>query len=239
MSFIQSLFGSNPAAATSQNSNTTTTQPASASGNNPGVADPGKQAVADGKMPGTDQLPPNPLDAYAKLWDTANTAPEAAPVFNLDPKVLNDVSGSMDFAKSVPPEMMQKAMAGDYQSMIQIMNHVGQQSYKAALAHGSNLTDKFVDSRLKFDMKNVGTQVKSALAENEMASIPNYNHPAVKNEVKRIANQMQKQNPDASPAEIAMATKEYFTTVYSAINPSPTSSESAPKADEDWDKFFS
>ncbi len=237
MSMFQSFFGG------SSNANTQTpapiTPPASASGANPNVQSPADQAIKDGKMPGTDQLPANPLDAYAKLWDTTNQAPEAAPVFNLDPKVLDTVSGSLDFTKSVSPELLQKATTGDLQALMQVMNHVGQQSYKAALAHSTSLTDKFVDSRSKFDLKGIGAQVKSELASNAMSSIPNYSHPAVKMEVNRIAQAMQKQNPEATPDEIATATKEYFTTVYAAINPStPTQQQQDQAGEVDWDKYF-
>lgn len=223
----------------SSNAPAPTPTPASASGTNPNVNDPGKQAVADGKMAGTDQLPPNPLDVYAKLWETTDKAPEAAPVFNLDPKVLDQVSGTLDFTKAVSPELMQKATSGDMQAMMQVMNHVGQQSYKAALAHSTSLTDKFVDSRSKFDLKGIGAQVKSELATNAMSSIPNYSHPAVKTEVNRIAQAMQKQNPEATPDEIATATKEYFTNVYAAINPSaPTQEQQQQGQEVDWDKYF-
>lgn len=233
MSFFQSVFGGSQPAAPAP-----VAQAASASGNNPSIPSPANQAVQDGKMPGTDQLPANPLDVYAKLWDTTDKAPEAAPVFNLDPKVLDQVSGTLDFTKSVSPELLQKATTGDMQAMMQVMNHVGQQSYKAALAHSSSLTDKFVESRSKFDFKGIGAQVKSELASNAMSSIPNYNHPAVKTEVTRIAQAMQKQNPEASPEEIATATKEYFTNVYAAINPASPDQSKQQAAEQDWDKFF-
>lgn len=218
---------------------TVPTTPPSASGADATIPSPASQAVKDGKMPGTDQLPPNPLDLYAKLWETSNEAPEVAPAFNLDPKVLDNVSGTLDFTKAVSPELMQKAIAGDMTALMQVMNHVGQQSYKAALAHSTSLTDKFVDARAAFDLKGVGSKVKSELAANAMASIPNYSHPAVKAEVTRIAQAMQKQNPDASPDEIATATKAYFVNVYAAINPSASTQEAeGNSAATNWDKYF-
>lgn len=237
MSMFQTLFGGG---SSNNPPSTPAPAPASASGANPAVASPATQATEAGKMPGTDQLPANPLDVYAKLWETTDKAPEAAPVFNLDPKVLDQVSGTLDFTKSVSPELLQKATTGDMAAMMQVMNHVGQQSYKAALAHSSSLTDKFVDSRSKFDLKGIGAQVKSELATNAMSSIPNYNHPAVKTEVNRIAQAMQKQNPEATPDEIATATKEYFTNVYAAINPAaPTQQQQQQAGAVDWDKYFS
>lgn len=232
---FSNFFGGNA----NTNAPAAVTPPASASGNNPAISSPGNKAVEEGKMPGTDQLPANPLDVYAKLWDTTTNAPEAAPVFNLDPKVLDSVSSTLDFTKSVSPELLQKATSGDMAAMMQVMNHVGQQSYKAALAHGTSLTDKFVDSRSKFDLKGIGAQVKSELTSNAMSGIPNYSHPAVKTEVTRIAKAMQQQNPEASPDEIATATKEYFTNVYAAINPSAPSQQQQDDANGvDWDKYF-
>lgn len=196
--------------------------------------------VANGQMPGSQQVPVNPMDAYAKLWENTPTNTETAPSFNLDSKVLGEVAASQNFTQGISPELMTKATQGDAAAMVQVMNAVGQQAYQAALSHSSTLTDRFVAARSAHDLKGIGGKVKSELTNSVLAAdSPNYNHPVVKAEFSRIANQFQSQNPDASPQQIAQATKEYMQNLHNAMNPSSASAtaNSQPEA-QDWEKFM-
>ena len=190
---------------------------------------------------GTNQLPPNPLDVYAKLWETTNQGPQdTPPEFRIDPKVLGEVSSSMDFTKDIPPELMQQATNGDMNSLIQLMNHVGRAAYSASLNHGATLTDKFVGARSQYDLKSVGSKVKQEMVTSSFTDIPNSSHPVVKTELKRIATAMQQQHPDAHPAEIVQKTKEYWTLIQQATNPNAggQGQQQQQPAETDWDKFF-
>lgn len=225
------LFGSNnkPAAPANQN-------PAPAADTNPD----GSPKTPDGKIPGTDQHPVNPMDAYSKLWDTTSTDTSTPPAFSIDSTTLDKVSGSLNFTQNVAPELMQKATSGDMAALMQIMNQVGQQAYKASISHNSALTDKFVEARSRYDFKNIGSTVKQEMTSTALqTSVPNATHPVVKAELSRIANAMQKQNPDATPQEIADSAKKYFNELYSAVNPGQTQQEQqAATGEQDWDKYF-
>lgn len=201
---------------------------------------PAPGATPDGKIPGTDQHPVNPMDAYAKLWDTTATDTSTPPAFSIDPTTLDKVSGSLNFTQNVAPELMQKATSGDMAALMQIMNQVGQQAYKASISHNSALTDKFVAARSQYDFKNIGSTVKQEMTSTALqTSVPNASHPVVKQELRRIADAMQKQNPDASPQDIADSAKKYFNELYSAVNPGQTQQEQqAATGEQDWDKYF-
>lgn len=190
------------------------------------------------QMPGTTQEPVNPLDAYAKMYEKANAQPDAPPAFNLDPKVLGEVSGSLDFTKNVPQEVMQKALTGDAASLTQMMNHVAQQAYQAALSHGASLTDKFVGARSAYDLKSIGGGVKKELTSQALSSIPNYSHPVVREQLNRIAEQMAATNPELSPEEIAKSAAKYMQDLASAISPQ---SNEQPKENKpvDWASYLS
>jgi len=216
-----------------------TTEPAApaAPAAKPDTTSPPK--TEDGKMAGTNQEPVNPLDAYAKLFDNATKADDAPPSFTLDPKVLNDVSGSLDFTKAVSPELLSAAQSGDNKALLQIINQVGQQSYKAALHHSTSLTDRFVSARSQHDLKGIGSQVKRNLTEQALSSTPNYNHPVVKAQLNSIANAMQVQNPDATPEQIANAAQQYIKDLADALNPAANKKDGEGAADEmDWSKYL-
>jgi hypothetical protein len=197
---------------------------------------------ADGKMPGSSEIPPNPLDSYAKMFENAtkNTASAGeAPKFALDPKVLGEVSSKLDFTQGVDQETMQKALNGDAKALMQVVNDATRNAYRAALEHGSTLTDTFVSQRSEHDKKQVGSAVRSQLTNNALASTPNYDHPVIKRELTKAAEAFEAANPDASPQEIAEAAKKYIQDIASALNPtSKTTSKETQEEGRDWEKYI-
>jgi hypothetical protein len=164
--------------------------------------------------------PANPLDAYAKMWDTAaNTQAETPPAFALDQETLDKVTSGLDFTKGVDQTLVQQALAGNAEALLKVINAASQQAYKSAMAHTSTLTDKFVSIREQHAQKGVDSRVRQNLTAQALASTPNYNHPVVKNQLNQIANQIAAQNPDASPQEIAETAKKYLNDLINAINP--------------------
>lgn len=191
----------------------------------------------DGKMPGTDPNNQNPLDVYSKMFDTANNGSDLqAPSFKIDPKVLSDVSSKMDFTRGVNQETLAKATSGDTAALLDIIKTVGQNSYRAALEHNTALTDSYLTNRGDFDKKSLERGVKSQLTASELSSAPNYNHPVVKAELNRIANQFAAANPDASPQEVAKAAQKYIADLQNALN--PTAKTESSEEEMDWSKYL-
>lgn len=180
----------------------------------------------NGKMAGSQQEPTDPLAAYSKMWDNAAGAETTAPPsFTLDPKVLGEASSQIKFTEGINPELMQRATNGDMSAMVEMMNAVAQNTYRTALSHGSTLTDRFVGARSAYDSKQMTPHIKNQLLTQELQGIQGYSHPAVKKTLDTVAQQVQRQNPDASPAEVAKMTKEYFTAMMSVTGMSPGGSQ--------------
>ena len=203
-----------------------------------GTPMPGKE----GTIPGSNGEPANPLDVYAKMFDTANQQKQdAPPSFNVDPKVLGDVSQNMDFVRNINPELLQKAQQGDTAALLEAINAVGRQAYSSAIHHGSVLTDKFVSARAGYDANQVGGHVRNELTNSALAQTPNYSHPAVKNLLNEQARRIQAANPDASPQEVAQAAAKYIQDIASAITPASASSQgtagSLPQ-ETDWSSYL-
>lgn len=183
--------------------------------------------------------PVNPLDAYAKLFSKAeNQTPDEAPKFSLDPKTLNEVSSKFDFTQGLDPQLVQKASQGDAQSLIAMMQHVGQSAYKAALSHGSVLTDQFVGARTAHEMKGVSGIVRNELTQGALASTPNYSHPVVKEQLNKTAEAFRAQYPDAAPQEIAKMASDYIQVLANAINPAASTQKTEPSEGTDWTKYL-
>lgn len=217
---------------------------------NPAVANPGtpaklgdppvKTANENGTMPGTGELPPNPLDVYKKMFDNAaNPATSEPPSFALDPKVVNEVAGKMDFTAGLDQEMLTKALSGDASALLSVIKASSQNAYKTALEHTTALSDAHLKQRTEFDQKRIASGVRRQLTESELANVPNFDHPVVAAQLKSTAAAFARANPDATPQQIATAAKQYITDLASALNPSAPGSTDSTKAGEvDWDKYF-
>lgn len=231
---IMDLFKAKPASAPAA----ATIKPADNLSATPPSIDP-----ATGKMPGSQPSNENPLDIYTKLYDNANRSDvNAPPSFSLDPKVVSDVAGKIDFTKGVNPELVAKATSGDASAMMQLIQEVGRNSYRASLEHATKLTETHLGQRAEFEDKRVQSGIKSQLTSDALSSAPNYNHPVIKSELNRIATQFagSAEYADASPSQIANAAKQYLNDIHAAMNPEATKTE-AQKSDGgmDWSKYLS
>ena len=186
--------------------------------------------------------PVNPLDVYKGIFDTSKTDESVAPSFKLDDKVLTDVSSKLQFMNGVNPELIQRATNGDASAMLEAMNAVAQNAYKAAIGHSAALTDTHLGARDKFNEQNLGGKVKQELITSQLADVPNFNHPVLKAELVRVASALAKQNPDATPEQIKTEAVRYLTEVQAAMsqnnsNPKPNSNRTAGEID-DWEAFL-
>jgi len=217
-----------PAAATATTAATT----GAASNSNPDPATGNKTAQPDPNNPA--KVSENPFDAYQKVFDNAaKNSDIQAPTFSLDAKVISDVANKMDFTKGINPELMSKATGGDAAAMMQLIQEVGRNSYRASLEHATKLTDTHLGQRSEFESKNLKRGVKEQLTSDALsAGNANLNHPVIKAELNRIAKQFaaSPEYADASPAEIANAAKNYMTDLHAAMNPADPTKTKEGKA---------
>jgi len=182
--------------------------------------------------------PVDPLAPFAKMYDTPSET-DKAPQFALDQTALATAAGSLNFMQGVDAAVMQRAEAGDSKAIMQLIEHAGRQAYQHALSHSSTLTGKFTEAREAFNNKDFSGRVKSELTVNAMTNMTNFSHPVVRKELIKVANDMQRQHPDASPQEVADMAKEYIIQLSQAVNPTSTSAatKNTPKS-TDWDAYF-
>jgi hypothetical protein len=196
---------------------------------------------SNGKMPGSEPTNQNPLDVYKKMFENAAQGSEMeAPKFNLDPKVVGDVSRRMDFTRGINQETLQKATSGDVTALMDIIKTVGQNAYRASIEHNTALTDTFINQRSEYESKKIDSGVRKQLTSSALANTPNYQHPVVKAELNRIASQFAAANPDSSPQEVAEAAKKYIDDLQAALNPSAGKTEGGADSggEMDWSKYL-
>lgn len=187
------------------------------------------------------QQPANPLDAFSNLFNNTDTNTEKAPSFSLPDETLSSVAKSQNFLQGIDEGTVQKAMSGDAKAFMDVIGAATQNAYKASLAHGSSLTDNFINSRLDYEGKSLSGKVKNELTNTELSgSTQNFNHPVVKAQLTQVAQSLSKQHPDATPQQIAQMARDYVTTLAQAINPNSSTKDSGNKsaADTNWGEYF-
>jgi hypothetical protein len=80
--------------------------------------------------------------------------------------------------------------------------------------------------------------VRGELTTQALSDAPNFDHPVIRQELIRVAEQFAKANPDASPQEIATSAKQYMTDIASALNPKAPPKKEAD-GERDWMKYLS
>jgi hypothetical protein len=205
-------------------------------GNN-GVQGPGTTPNG-GNQNTQNQGPADPMAPWAKMFDNPSTDTDTPPSFSIDPKVMDEVVGKQDFMKGINPELMQKALAGDAQSMMEIMHTASRNAYRTAIEHGGVLTDKFVGAREAHGSKNLGSRVKEELTQHALSDTPNFQNPVVKKQLTQIAKLLSQQHPDASHQEIAKMSRDYLQDLVKVITPEDKSANQQAKGEVNWDNFF-
>lgn len=194
----------------------------------------------------------SPLDAYTDLFAPSpkkEGEPEA-PRFQLSPEAIQKAAGSMDFLSNLPPELAEALQSGqdvDFNTVMKLMNHVGRNAYTQTISHMSHLVDRFSDAKGKYDQSQLGTHIKGHLTRNTVENLPQAKHPAIKEGLKVIAENLQRKHPDATPEWIAEQSYNYFVNIAQAIAPEKFGQQdqkansrggNTGMADFDWDNWI-
>ena len=229
MSFVSRIFGTTSQAdnAPQQNAPTPQTPPAN-------VTPPAPAA------------PVSPMDEFKSLWEptATQTGVDATLPANMfagaDPTKMLEAARKVDFAKSVPPEVLAKITAGGPDAaaaFAQAINDVAQRSYAQSSFASTKIVEaalaKFqegIEARLPGQVKNF--QVRESLRESNPALM----HPAAAPIMEALQAQLTVKYPNASVSELQGMASQYLTSFTSAATP-PKAGPAVPVS-EDWDKFF-
>lgn len=191
------------------------------------------------------------LDILQTLRNNAtNAKPEAAPEFTLDPTALNEAASKLNFTQGISAELMQKAMGGDAEAFMQVLNQSNQNTFKTAV----NTIGQLSGEHTKQALDHQQAQLKKDFTTQMATSGIDLNiHPVVKEQVIANAKLLASQYPDANPTEISKqalaitleSSKELMRAMgMQVIDPSNPDSVAQVKTQQqtagetDWDSVF-
>lgn len=181
----------------------------------------------------------DPVALFNKMWDTPqNKQANTPPQLSLDSKVLDQVTGQLDFLQGAPQDLMQKAQQGDTAAMFELMQHVGRQAYRTSLSHNGALTNEFVGQRDAYSSKALPGMIQDHITRQSVRDGVGNTQPFVKQQVLDIADRIRQANPDASAAEINDSVKRYVKDLYTSLHGQEQSQQqSNSPAAMDWDSY--
>lgn len=161
----------------------------------------------------------NPLDDFAAMWQPVDPSkapadPLKAPIFGADPAKLAEAAKNINFAQSIPQELMTRVMAGgDPQAIVDLVNHAVQ----TAVGLGAQLTATTTEQAFGRFGERLDQAMPSRISKAQLTQLPEANpalsHPAAQPLVQLARTMMQQQNPGKSPSEIAEMASRYLTTL--------------------------
>lgn len=191
----------------------------------------------------------SPLDAFTKMWETDPNAkpqadPFATPLLNLDPAKFQEGVSKLDFIGNAPQELIQKVMAGnDPQALIELMNHVGRQSFMMAGQLATASTNKAGSDLAGRFKQSLPDMFKDFMLQNEAPENPILQHPAAQQMLHMARSQIRMKEPNLSPAEVNKKAEQFLSTFASSLSggngqQGQNQQQQTQSKEQDWEAFL-
>lgn len=206
------------------------------------------QAGVASPPPTNDAADNSPLDAWKDVWHTDPKAnppsdPWSQPILPSDPNKIREAASKMDMMAGMPPELVQKALAGnDPQSLMDLMNRVAQNTLamSAQLATASvERAGTVIRDRTKQEMPD---QFREYQLNNLPVENPVLNHPGAQGLLRTTRQQLKMNNPTWNAQQIHDEAVKYLTGFAGALSqtgtPQQTPRDSSGTPEQDWEAFL-
>lgn len=251
MSFLDGIFNRQPTTPAAPAAATPTQQPTPV--NNNGSAGPATKQTAPAN-PGADPAtmfngqptapaggPENPLDNFVDFFKPKQVDPNApkAPTLAdpflgpLDPSAFKQQVAQTNFAASIAPETVQKALQGDPQAFMEAINTAAREAFAASaqLTHG--LVEHGARSAAERVSGTIDSRVRDFQIRTQNVSNEALAHPAVAPMVTAMKRQIAQSNPQLTPEQVQQQAETYFTQmadVLTAPKQAAAAASAAPQA---------
>lgn len=197
--------------------------------------------------------PTSLLDNYSGLWQTATTAdgkpaplpvdPLTQPVFQLDPAKVTATAQQMDFTAGIQPELITKALGGDAQALMDLLNTTARNVASAVTINSGNM----VNQGLLANNQRLTNSLPQHIRNTQLMDMPEDNpalaHPAVQPLVTALKQMAFQKNPNASPQDVHKQITDYLTGLSTAISESSPQAiqqrQTTAKKEQNWEVFLS
>lgn len=213
-----------------------------------GTPAPGGSGQPEATKPTPDPLNSH-LEEMAQVWKTATTAdgkpitpqadPLSQPLFSFKQEDVINSAKTLDFTKSVNPELLTKAVGGDVDAMRQALNETVQTAFAAmTLNTGNIMNDGFLRHGKAFDAA-LPTRLRNHEVATRQSDDPVLSHPSVAPILIGLKATIAQQQPNLTPDQIQSAAENYVKGLSTAFNlkETQTVAKKEDAASTDWLKW--
>ena len=155
----------------------------------------------------------SPLDMFKDLWQPSENqqAPaQESKIFSFDPSKMGESIGKMNFAGSVNPDIMQKALQGDTAAFGESLNSVARTVFGQSLQLMTNMMEhRFKKHNEGFEAK-LPDMMRNWGAGEELNSNPLFQHPGTRPMLEALKSQIASKHPELPAKEVARTAELYF-----------------------------
>ena len=219
-------------------------------GNNPHVTNnptvPNSTNTPEQNPSASNPDPKSPNAEFADLWKMEPTQQNQAPNFRIDPKQLSQVTGNMDFSKSVSRDDLAKIVQGGEEAvgaLVSVLNSVGREIFSTNAQFSSHMTEAGYNTAQQAINQGLPNLVKKQFTQNELfAANPKLRDPALQPLVMAIQSQITQKYPNASAGEVNGMVDKYFNDVvaksFNKDGQGQSQNQSGPVANYDFSSFL-
>lgn len=194
----------------------------------------------------------SPLDALKAFWDTPKDAegkplaaavdPTSTDIFNFDPVKVSESARKLNFTSDLNPELVQKALGGDAQAFMDVLNHATQTAFTAATLNTGKLINQSHNTNNERVKSTLPTSIKQVQLDQTATINPILQHEAAQPLVAALKKMAFAKDPSANPADVTKQVEALLVglgTAMAEATPEAETRRSVAKAGEqDWSSFL-
>jgi hypothetical protein len=249
MAFLPGIFGPKEAPVAAHAAAPVAAPPAGNSATNPATQQPAGQP-APGNNAAAQQQPANSnLDALMKLMTpTAEVIAARARqqedmnkgIFpEIKPEQIQQSLSNADFTTGLQPEQIQKALAGDAQALMHIMNITARNAVASSMQISQGLVEQGVKTGNERFNSSLDSRFRDLQLRNQNTSNPALQHPLARGMIDSIKSQIANANPRLSPSEVAQQAETHFLQFAKDLAaPTPAQADANKPPEKDWLRYL-
>lgn len=193
----------------------------------------------------------NALDAYKNLF-TMQAGQQAqaeaidAPLFKLDSEALGQTMAKANFVPQLDPALMQRALGGDQQAFMEVLNGVARNVMQQSISLTQNMVQSGVGTYHKRLDGILPDRMREFSANETLASDPSAKSPAANPVMKAMVQNIMKADPSKSVQQALKEAQGFVQALASQYQPAPVQQGKDPltgqtlgaQAETDWSREF-
>lgn len=230
---------------------------------NPGMQQPGamnsngsggparsqQQAPANSQMqPGGN--PANPLDPFLQLMTPPKEVQDqyqqqqqqqSQGLFGegFTSEAVNQLVGQQNFAGNIDPQEVQKALGGDTQAFMGVLNQVAASAASTAIQASKGMVEHGVKTGTERFGSSLDSRIRNFQLQNQNSQNPALQHPVGKALLSSVKKQIATANPKLSPEEVHQQSETLFMQFANMLVQKPgEENDSQSNSEPNWEAFL-